>query len=160
MRYVYAITVFAVILSFVSDRKKTRQAFVVAAKRFLDVLPALLTMIVLVSIVLSLVPDKVIFTYLGNKNKFLAVLFASFFGSLTLMPGFVAFPLCGILLKKGIPYMVLSAFTATLMMVGVLTYPLEKKYFGKKVTIIRNVIGFFIAIFVALITGFFFGEVF
>ena len=54
--------------------------------------------------------------------------------------------------------MVLSAFTTTLMMVGILTYPVEIEYFGVKVTIIRNVISFFIALIVALSIGFFFGE--
>ena len=56
--------------------------------------------------------------------------------------------------------MVLSAFTTTLMMVGVLTYPIEKEYLGTKVTIVRNVIGFFIALIVAVMTGIFFGEIF
>lgn len=91
---------------------------------------------------------------------FTGVLFASLFGSITLMPGFIAFPLCGILLKKGVLYMVLSAFTTTLMMVGVFTYPIEKEYLGTKVTMVRNVIGFFIALIVAVMTGIFFGEIF
>jgi hypothetical protein len=56
--------------------------------------------------------------------------------------------------------MVLSAFTTTLMMVGVLTYPIEKEYFGGRVTIIRNLISLFIAFIVALITGVFFREIF
>ncbi len=56
------------------------------------------------------------------------------------MPGFIAFPLSGILLSKGVPYMVISAFTTTLMIVGVLSYPVEKAYFGTKVTIMRNVV--------------------
>jgi uncharacterized membrane protein YraQ (UPF0718 family) len=45
------------------------------------------------------------------------------------------------------------------MMVGVLTAPIEKAYFGLKVTIIRNVISFFIAIAVAIMIGLFFGEI-
>jgi uncharacterized membrane protein YraQ (UPF0718 family) len=85
---------------------------------------------------------------------------ASLFGSITIMPGFIAFPLSGILLNKGVPYMVLSAFTTTLMMVGILTYPVEKEYFGVKVTIIRNIISLFIALAVAMMTGIFFGEIF
>jgi hypothetical protein len=76
------------------------------------------------------------------------------------MPGFIAFPLCGILLETGVPYMVLSAFTTTLMMVGVLTFPVERAYLGTKVTIIRNVISFVIALTVAIITGIAFGEIF
>jgi len=158
MYYLYIITVFAMLLSFIVNSKKTLMAIKIAVKKFVNILPAFLTMLILVSVVLFLVPDKVISNYLGNSNKFVGVTFASFFGSITLMPGFIAFPLCGILLKKGVPYMVLSAFTTTLMMVGVLTYPIEKEYFGMKVTIIRNVISFFIALIVALMTGIFFGE--
>ena len=105
-------------------------------------------------------PDRVISSYLGSDNKFIAVLSASFIGSITLMPGFIAFPLCGILLEKGVLFMVLSAFTTTLMMVGILTYPVEKAYLGTKVTIIRNVISFFIALIIAVMTGIFFGEIF
>jgi len=146
------------LLSFIVNSKKTLMAIKIAVKKFVNILPAFLTMLIFVSVVLFLVPDKVISNYLGNSNKFVGVTFASFFGSITLMPGFIAFPLCGILLKKGVPYMVLSAFTTTLMMVGVLTYPIEKEYFGMKVTIIRNVISFFIALIVALMTGIFFGE--
>ena len=56
--------------------------------------------------------------------------------------------------------MVLAAFTTTLMMVGVLTYPIEKEYFGMKVTIMRNVISLFIALVVAVMTGIFFREIF
>ncbi len=76
------------------------------------------------------------------------------------MPGFITFPLCGILVEKGVTYMVLSAFSTTLMMVGIVTFPIEKEYLGVKVAIIRNVISFCIALCVAFITGFFFGEIF
>ena len=160
MYYLYIITGLAVLISFFVNRKKTLNAVKIAVKRFVNILPAFLTMIILVSIVLFLIPDKVIANYLGSNNKLFGVLFASFFGSITLMPGFIAFPLCGILLKKGVLYMVLAAFTTTLMMVGVLTYPIEKEYFGIKVTIIRNVISFFIALIVAVMIGIFFGEIF
>ena len=160
MSYLYIATGLAVVFSFIANRQKTLKAFRVAFKRFITIAPAFLTMLILVSIALFLVPDKVISRYLGTENAFLGVLLASFFGSITLMPGFIAFPLCGILLKKGVLYMVLSAFTSTLMMVGVLTYPIEKAYLGMKVTVMRNMIGFFIALVVAVMTGIFFGEVF
>ena len=160
MYCLYIITVLALTLSFIANRKKTLMGIKIAVKKFINILPAFLTMLILVSIVLFLVPDKTISNCLGNSNKFIGMIFASILGSITLMPGFIAFPLCGILLKKGVPYMVLSAFTTTLMMVGVLTYSIEKEYFGMKVTVIRNIISFFIAIIVALVTGIFFGEMF
>jgi len=160
MYFLYALTGLALITSLVASREKTLKAAKIAARRFANILPAFLIMLVLISIVLFLVPDKVIVNYLGSDNKFIGVLLASLFGSIILMPGFIAFPLCGILLTKAVPYMVLSAFTTTLMMVGILTYPIEKEYLGIKVTIIRNVISFFIALVIAVMTGIFFGEIF
>jgi hypothetical protein len=76
------------------------------------------------------------------------------------MPGFIAFPLAGILAQKRVAYMVIAAFTTTLMMVGVLTASIEKAYFGLKVTVVRNVVSFFIALSVAVMIGLFFGEIF
>jgi len=157
MYYLYFATGLALLISIIVDRKKTLTAIKISYKKFINIIPAFLTMLILVSIVLFFIPDKMISDYLGNNDKFIGVILASFFGSITLMPGFIAFPLCGILLKKGVSYMVLSAFATTLMMVGILTYPVEKEYFGVKVTIIRNAISFFIAMIVALSIGFFFG---
>jgi len=160
MYYLFIATGLAVLISLGADSEKTLKAFKIALKRFVTILPAFFGMLILVSIVLFLIPDRVISQYLGSSNMFTGVLFASFLGSITLMPGFIAFPLCGILLKKGVLYMVLSAFTTTLMMVGVLTYPIEKAYFGTKVTIMRNIMSLFIALIVAVMTGIFFGEIF
>jgi len=158
--YLYIIVGLAVLASFIADRGKTLRALKIAVKRFVKILPAFLTMIILVSIVLFLIPDKVISNYLGGNNKLIGVTFASFFGSVTLLPGFIAYPLCGILLKKGVAYMVLAAFVTTLMMVGILTAPIEKAYFGMKVTVIRNVISLVIALIVTVVIGIFFGEIF
>jgi len=158
--YLYIIVGLAVLASFIADRGKTLRALKISVKRFVKILPAFLTMIILVSIVLFLIPDAVISNYLGGGNKSIGVIFASFFGSVTLMPGFIAYPLCGILLKKGVAYMVLAAFATTLMMVGILTAPIEKAYFGMKVTVIRNVISLVIALIVTVVIGIFFGEIF
>ena len=161
MQYsLYAIAGLALLVSFLASRDKTLQAIKVAAKRFIKISSAFLVMITLVSIVLSLIPGEFISNYFGSGSKFMGVVFASFLGSVTLMPGFIVFPLCGILLEQGVAYMVLAAFTTTLMMVGVLTYPVEKAYFGARVTIMRNAISFFIALIVAVVIGVFFGEIF
>lgn len=160
MYYTYAITGLILLISFIINKQKTIKAIKISFIKFKKIFPIFITMLILVSIILFLFPDEVISNYLGNSSKFISVLLASFIGSITLMPGFVAFPLSGILLTKEVPYMVLSAFTTTLMMVGIVTFPLEKEYFGIKVTIIRNIISFFIALAVAVMTGIFFGEIF
>jgi uncharacterized membrane protein YraQ (UPF0718 family) len=160
MYYTYAITGLILIISLIANRAKTLKAVKIAIEKFIKIFPAFLIMLILVSFILFLFPDEVISNYLGHSSKSISVFLASFFGSITIMPGFIAFPLSGFLLNKGVPYMVLSAFTTTLMMVGILTYPIEKEYFGVKVTVIRNTISFFIALIVAVITGILFGEIF
>lgn len=160
MYFLYGITAVSLIASIIVSRKKTLQALTIALRRFLNLLPRFAVMLLLVSIVLFVVSDKLIAQYLGVENKYLGLLLASLLGSVTIMPGFIAFPLAGILLGKGVPYMVLAGFTTTLMMVGVLTYPVEKAFLGTKVTIIRNSISFFIALSIAIMVGIFFGEVF
>ncbi len=159
MYWLYALTGLALVISLIASRTKTLKALEISLKRFINILPAFLLMLIFVSIVLFLIPGETISNYLGAENKVIGLLFATIFGSITLMPGFIAYPLAGILLNAGVAYMVLSAFTTTLMMVGVLTYPIEKHYFGLKVTIIRNAISLLIALIVAIATGIFFGEI-
>ena len=69
------------------------------------------------------------------------------------MPGFVAFPLAAALLKSGAGYMQLAAFVSTLMMVGIITIPVEKKTFGMKATIARNASAFVFSLVVAVVMG-------
>ncbi len=157
--YLYIVAGLALLVSLAFSREKTIRSVKIAGRCFIRILPAFLLMIVLISIVLYLIPDEVISRYLGSDNKFTAMALASLLGSATFMPGFITFPLAGILAQKGVAYMVIAAFTTTLMMVGVLTAPIERAYFGLKVTIIRNVIGFFIALAVAIMIGLFFGEI-
>lgn len=160
MWFLYVLTFAAFVASFFADRKKSVLAIKAAFNMFIEMLPAFIVMIIFVSSAVYFTSGFAIADLFSGKNKILSVLIASFIGSITLMPGFIAFPLCGILLEQGVPYMVLSAFTTTLMMVGILTFPLEKMYFGTKVTILRNIAGFIIAIIIAVVTGIFFGEVF
>ena len=160
MYCLYIATGLAMLASLIASRDKTVKAFKIGFRKFVKILPAFVIMLIFISVVLFLVPDALISTYLGTDNVLIGVIMASLFGSITLMPGFIAFPLCGILLTKGVSYMVLSTFLTTLMMVGVLTFPVEKEYLGIKVTIMRNTIGLLIALFVALATGIFFGEIF
>ena len=151
--------VIAYTVSFLIDRKKTGQALKVAGRRLSTMLPAFLTMLVAVAVVLSVFPEERIVAFLGDEGLFLSTLGAAVVGSIALMPGFVAFPLAGILLSRGVAYLVLSMFTTTLMMVGILTFPIERRYFGVGVAVVRNAISLAVALLVALATGWYFGEI-
>jgi uncharacterized membrane protein YraQ (UPF0718 family) len=74
-------------------------------------------------------------------------------GSITLIPAFVAFPLVGSLVNAGASIVPAVAFLTTLTMVGVVTYPLEKKEFGKKIRRDPQLMSFGFAIAIALMMG-------
>lgn len=158
MSYLYIVTAVAFLVSLTACRKKTVAALTLAAKRLLGILPVFATLMVLFSVTITLLPQEVVARLVGRESGWLGVAIAAGVGSIVFMPGFIAFPLSGALLKQGIPYMVLAAFTTTLMMVGVLTYPLEREYFGRRVTLIRNGISLMIALVVAMVIGLVFGE--
>jgi len=158
--YLYIVTALAIIASLIFSREKTLAALKLAVKRLTGILPTFLVMLIFISVIVGLVPDEVISTSLANENTAYAFLLAVGLGSVTLLPGFIAFPLAGILLQKGVSYMVLAAFTTSMMMVGVLTYPLERAFFGARVTVIRNAAGLIMALIVSLVIGIYFGEVF
>ena len=159
MRFFNLLTAAAIALSFVMDRHKSIKALRIALKRFLHILPDLLLMTTLVAVVLYLVPKRTIARFLGAHNLYLSAALAAVLGSVTLMPGFIAYPLCGLLLQKGVPYLVLGIFSTTLMMVGVVTFPLERHYFGTRVALVRNLIALLIALMVGLGIGILYGEI-
>lgn len=156
----YVLASLSLTISVVFSREKTLKSLKTAWNMFLKILPLLLVTLTFVSIVLFFLPDYVIAKYLAGDDVLLGSLIAAVVGSISLLPGFITFPLCGLLLKQGVSFTVLAAFTTSLMMVGIVTYPIEAKYFGRKLTIIRNIFAFVIAVVVSFVIGLVYGEVF
>lgn len=146
-------TILCLILSLAVDRQKTYQGCRKGLKMFLDLLPTLLGVLALVSIFLYLIPEKTLSTTLGAKGGPLGVLIAALIGSISLIPAFISYPLARIFLDRGIPLMTVAVFITTLMMVGILTLPLEIKFFGKKAAYMRNFLSFLGALLIGLLVG-------
>ncbi len=149
----YALAIVGLAVSFFKDRKKTKAALMKAWKAFENILPQLLTVFLILAFALAIFKPETIQTLLGSESGILGILGAALIGSVTLMPGFVAFPLAAALLKSGAGYMQLAAFVSTLMMVGIITIPVEKKTFGMKATIARNASAFVFSLVVAVVMG-------
>jgi uncharacterized membrane protein YraQ (UPF0718 family) len=79
---------------------------------------------------------------------------AALVGSITLIPGFISYPIASVLINEGASYTIVATFMTTLMMVGVVTLPLEIKYFGRKVAMLRNALNFIAAIIIGSFVGF------
>lgn len=140
-------------LSFTKDREKSMKALKKAWKAFENILPQFLVVILVVSLLLSLLDHAMILRIIGAESGWLGVILASLVGAVTLIPGFVAFPTAALLLQGGAGYMQIAAFVSSLMMVGIVTLPVEMRYFGKRLAIMRNVFGFFFSFVVASVIG-------
>ena len=139
------------IFSTVKDRTKTKKSLIKAWKSFENILPQMLGMILFVGLIVAVLSPEVISRILGGASGWLGVIVAAVIGSVSLIPAFVAFPMAKILLEHGAGYMQLAAFVSTLTMVGILTFGLEIKFFGKKFTIWRNILAFLAAFVIAAV---------
>lgn len=149
----YGSTAILLIFSYVKDRQKTKMALRKAWKSFENILPDFLVVILLVGVLLAVLNPTVISKIIGSDSGWFGVILAALVGGITLIPGFIAFPTAALLLKGGAGYMQIGAFISTLMMVGVVTIPVETKYFGRKLTLLRNSVAFVFSFIVAFIIG-------
>lgn len=149
----YALAGAGLVASFLKDRAKTKKALMKAWKSFENILPQLLSILVIIGIALAVLNPRVISDLIGSGSGFPGVVIAALVGAIALIPGFVAFPLAAALLEGGAGYMQIGALVSTLMMVGVLTIPLEIRVMGKKAALVRNVLAFLFSFAVAGVIG-------
>jgi len=156
MKLLLILAIISILISFISNREKTMLGIKKGLIMFLRILPAIISVLMLVSVVLFLIPNEIILEYLGEKAGVLSYVFAAMAGSVSLIPGFIAYPMSGMLVNSGVSYPVIAVFITTLMMVGLLTLPIEIKYFGKRISILRNLLYFFGAIIIGVLIGLFY----
>ena len=155
MKLLSIITALCLIISFAVNRQKTWAGIKKGVVMFIRLLPTLILMLALISVVLFLIPNETLVKYMGEGSGVKGWITAALLGSVALIPGFIAYPLCGILIDNGVAYSVIAVFITTLMMTGFLTLPAEVKFFGWKVSVIRNLVSLAAALFIGLIMGFF-----
>ena len=149
----YVLAGAALAVSLFKSREKTLLALKKAWKAFENIMPQFLSILIIIGVMLSILTPEQISGLLGKESGWVGVLVAAVIGSVTLIPGFVAFPLAAALLKSGAGYMQIAAFVSTLMMVGIVTLPLEISYFGRKAAFIRNAAAFCFSMVVAWVMG-------
>ena len=148
MTVLWIITGVALLASLVANRRKTRMSLIKGLRMFWGVLPLLVGVLALVSLVLAAVTPEMLQQVLAGSGP-LPFFTALAIGSIALMPGFIAYPLAGLLRQNGASTPVLAAFITSLMMVGVLTLPVEARFFGWRVSLMRNGLALVGAVLVA-----------
>lgn len=150
---IWIVTIIFVIFSFVKDKQKTKKSLKMALKMGKAMVLSIFSIIFLIGLILAIIPPSNIATFIEGQNPLIATIGSAILGTITLIPAFIAFPLVGTLVDANVNIVAAVAFLTTLTMVGIVTFPLEKKEFGIKFTITRNVLSFIFAILIALSMG-------
>ena len=152
--YLLTITFVLVLLSFAIDRNKTLTGIKKGIRMFVNVLFPFLNILILISVFLYFLPPDIIPKMLGSGSGFRGILIAAAVGSVSLIPGFISYPIAATAISQGATYSATAVFITTLMMVGFITLPLEMQYFGKRAAVLRNFLSFIAAIIIGLLVGY------
>ena len=154
----YSVSLILLTISFIANKRKTKAALKKALEEFLKLARPFCFFIVLVAISLYFFSEERISDLLGQKDAFSDIILAALLGSVAALPGFIAFPMAGVLRGLGVAWSVIAAFTNSLMLVGVLTFPLESRVLGTKGALMRNIACFAIAVVAAVAIGLVLGD--
>lgn len=137
---------------FIIDRGKAIVAIKRGLKMLWKIIPDMSIVLILISICLAILTPNQLKSWL-SVDSWTHFVLALVVGSVALIPGFIAFPLAGVLLKNGASTSLVSGFLTTMLMVGIVTMPMESRYFGWRTTLVRNGLSFVGAVIIALAMG-------
>ncbi|MDT8900327.1 permease [Anaeroselena agilis] len=151
--FFYGLAAVGVLWSYTKDRQKTKQSLKKAWKAFDTILPAFAVILLLIGIILAVVSPAVVTALLGANSGIYGMIIAAIVGSIALIPGFIIFPLAKTVLGMGAGIMQVAVFISTLMMVSVVTAPMEAQLFNRKVVLLRNGLSLLFSFVVAIVLG-------
>jgi len=151
--FINLFALFCLVFAIIKDRAKAKQALIVGLKSFVQILPTVLLIVVVIGLFLAFAPPARVAQFMGKQAGLAGILVISVVGAVLHIPALTSFPLAASLLQKGASVAAVAAFITTLTMVGMVTLPLEIKELGTKLTLLRNVLSFVIAILIALLMG-------
>lgn len=151
--FLYLLVGVLLIMSFFSDRAKTKKALKKAWKSFLKNIKMMIGMMILMGIVFTIINPEFIGKLFGEESSLYGVLLGLGVGSVTFMPSFIAFPLGAGLIENGAAYPQVAGFISSLMGVGIISIGMEIEYFGKQAAVLRNIVALVASIIFVIIIG-------
>lgn len=148
-----AFALIGLIIAFLKDREKAIRSLKTAVKSFLQIIPMVLIIVVIVGLLLGFVPPEQIVNFFGEQSGIFGVLVIGGIGAIMHIPSLIAFPLAASLIETGASVMAAAAFITTLTMVGTIYLPMEIRILGKKFALLRNFLSFVVAIIIAVLMG-------
>lgn len=138
----YSLAFSLLAVSAFKDNVKTKRSLKIALNSFTKMLPSIISIMIFIGILLSILDKDFISSIIGAKSGILGIIFALITGSIAVIPSFIAFPLGATLIKAGAGYPQVAALISTVTAVGVVSLPMEIKYFNKNIAIRRIIFSF------------------
>lgn len=139
--------------AFKKNKKSAKSATKKGGRQFLKQFPFLLSIFLLIGLFNVFIPKSVIMTFMGSSKGFFSIIWSAIVGTIAMGSVSSTYPLGAMLLNKGATIASVAVFLNTWVMVGIVTIPYEISVFGKRFTLVRNVLGFIGAIIVGMLTG-------
>ena len=149
----YGLAALLLLFSFLKDKRKTLLSLKKALKMFTGVLPQFVAILLFVGVALAVLSPETIRRMIGEETGFIGMLLASLVGAFSLVPVMIAFPIVSELLKSGAGIIQMAVLVSTLTTVGLITIPIETKYLGKKIAVLRNMLAFVFSFITAYLMG-------
>lgn len=149
----YILAAAGLLWSYTKDRQKTKQSLKKAWISFEAIFPAFALILLFLGIALATISPATVKQMLGEDSGTLGIITASIIGSVTLIPGFIAFPLAKAVLDMGAGITQVAVFISTLMMVGIVTAPMELQVFNTRTVLLRNGMSLLYSFAVAFVLG-------
>jgi uncharacterized membrane protein YraQ (UPF0718 family) len=130
---------------------KFKSAVFSAAKMLWKTIPIILGTTLLVSFLVTLIPQS-FYLKIFTGNIFFDSFTGSLIGSLSAGNSLTSYILGGELLKKGVSLIAITAFLITWVTVGIVQLPAESIILGKRFAFLRNILAFISAIVIAILT--------
>ena len=153
----YSAAIILLALSWKKSPEKTRQSLKKAWRSCTGVLPLFFAILICMGFLLSFVDESVIRQVVGRESGMAGIALSGLLGSVTLIPAFAAYPAAAELLRVTGGYAQITMLITSLMMVGVVTFPLECRFFGVKAAAWRNVLSLLYAFALSVFMGMIFG---
>ena len=127
-----------------------------SAKALFNSLPVLAGVVLLVGLANTLIP-KSFYSSVFSKNMFVDSFIGSSLGSVLAGNPITSYVLGGEMLKQGVSMIAVISFIVAWVTVGIVQLPAESIILGKRFALLRNLLSFVFAIFVAFTTVFVMG---
>ncbi|PLX88910.1 MAG: hypothetical protein C0618_03195 [Desulfuromonas sp.] len=150
--YLFIVTVGYLILLRI-DRGRTLLSLQTAGRSLTRLIPLLVAVFGLVGLFQVFLSPAQVEQAMGASNGWLSLLVGGAVGAVSIGPPLAAYPLAGSMLEAGAWPPAVAAFVITWISVGIITLPFEASVFSVRYALLRNGIGFLMALLVGLLLG-------